>query len=30
MLLGEHQGLIAEKAPIAGIFADGDDADQDS
>ena len=30
MLLGENQGLVAEEAPVAGISADGDDADEDS
>ena len=30
MFLGEHQGLVAEEAPVAGIPADGDDADEDS
>jgi hypothetical protein len=29
MLLGENQDLVVEKTPVAGIFADSDDADED-
>lgn len=30
MLLGQHERLVVEELPVAGIFADGDDGDEDA